>query len=130
MFSYLNLNPRQVRTSDCVIRSIAAITGIEWHDIFLRLCMVAYDMCMMPDTDMVWQTYLLSNGFIKYQVSGRCPDCMTVREFAELHPTGSYILACSEHVVAVIDGVYYDTSDTGDYIANTVWMKGRYTDNE
>lgn len=127
MFVYLNLNPYKLNVHDCVIRAISAVTGVEWHDIFLRLSMIAYDLGMMPDSDRVWQTYLLSNGFIKYQVSEECPDCITIREFAKMHPNGNYILAATGHVVAVIDGNYYDTSDTGDYIANTIWLKGRYS---
>lgn len=130
MYMYLNLNPNKLNIHDCVIRAISLITGVDWHDVFLRLSMIAYDLGMMPDSDKVWQTYLLSNGFIKYKVSKDCPDCITVREFSEMYPNGRYIVASNGHMVAVIDGHYYDTFDTGDYIANTIWMKGRYTNNE
>lgn len=37
----------------------------------------------------------------------------TVKEFAKSHPTGRYIVKVAHHVVAVVDGVYYDTWDSG-----------------
>ena len=37
----------------------------------------------------------------------------TVDSFAKDHPNGSYILSVANHVVAVVDGKYYDTWDSG-----------------
>ena len=40
----------------------------------------------------------------------------TVREFAKDHPEGKYILGTGTHAVAVIDGDYIDTWDSGDEV--------------
>lgn len=42
-----------------------------------------------------------------------CPECYRVRDFARDHPYGDYILGPKEHAVAVIDGDWYDTWDSG-----------------
>ena len=38
----------------------------------------------------------------------------TVSSFAKEHKTGTYIINVANHVVAVVDGIYYDTWDSGD----------------
>lgn len=37
---------------------------------------------------------------------------------------GRYLLALDQHVVAVVDGDYYDTWDSGNEIPIYYWMKG------
>jgi hypothetical protein len=37
----------------------------------------------------------------------------TVKSFALEHRTGTYILNVANHEVAVVDGIYYDTWDSG-----------------
>jgi hypothetical protein len=37
----------------------------------------------------------------------------TVKSFAMSHPKGKYIVSVAHHVVAVVDGMYYDTWDSG-----------------
>lgn len=75
----------------------------------------------MPDSNYVWSEYLYHHGFIRTPIPDTCPQCMTVRTFCELHSEGSYILAIDGHVVAVVDGNYYDTWDSGDEIPIYYW---------
>jgi len=37
----------------------------------------------------------------------------TVKSFALSHPKGKYVVSVARHAVAVVDGVYYDTWDSG-----------------
>ena len=39
---------------------------------------------------------------------------MNGHKFAETHPTGSYVLRMSKHLVACVDGVILDTWDCRD----------------
>lgn len=41
-------------------------------------------------------------------------SCYTVREFALSHPHGIYVVGDGSHAIAVIDGHYVDTYDSGD----------------
>lgn len=52
-------------------------------------------------------------------------DGYTVRQFSAEHPCGSYILALSGHVVAVVDGEYYDAWDSGNETPIYVWEEKR-----
>ena len=56
-------------------------------------------------------------------IPNTCPDCYTIADFCNDHPYGTYILATGTHVVAVIDGDYYDTWDSGNEIPIFYWQK-------
>lgn len=63
------------------------------------------------------------NGFSRYIIPDEYMTC-TVSEFANNHPEGAYILALSGHVIAVIDGNYYDTWDSGAMTPIYYWREG------
>lgn len=114
MFKYINMNPDGNRVDDCVIRAIALAADKDWDDVYDELAVVGFNLKAMPSTNFVWDTYLRSElGFKRYIIPDTCPFCYTVRQFTTEHPYGSYILATGSHVVAVIDGDYYDTWDSG-----------------
>lgn len=77
----------------------------------------------MPSSNAVWGAYLRRLGFVKEMLPDYCPDCYSVRDFCLDHPYGQYVLMLSGHVVAVEDGCYYDTWDSGDEIPLFYWRK-------
>ena len=116
MYTYYNPNPNGIRVDDCVIRGITKITGMDWNTAFLDLCLYAYEVKNMPSVNSVWGGYLKRHGFRFHGLSDTCPDCYTVKDFCADHPTGVFLLATGTHVIAVVDGDYYDSSDTGEEI--------------
>lgn len=124
MYIFLNKNPVQKNTDDCVIRAISKALDKEWEDVYIDLCVQGLKYYDMPSANHVWGSYLKSNGFVRKIIPDTCPDCYKVREFAEDNPEGTFILALHGHVVAVIDGGYYDTFDSGDRVPIFYWQKG------
>lgn len=112
-YIYCNPNPKRQSLTDCTIRAICIIMNKSWHDVFRAINVYADELCDMPSTNHVWGTYLRDQGFKRYTIPNTCPDCYTVKDFTYDHPYGRYILATAHHVIAVIDGNYYDTSDSG-----------------
>lgn len=112
-YIYCNPNPKRQSLTDCTVRAICIITNKSWHDVFRSISDYADELCDMPSTNHVWGTYLRDQGFKRYTIPNTCPDCYTVKDFTYDHPYGRYILATAHHVIAVIDGNYYDTSDSG-----------------
>ena len=78
-------------------------------------------MSDMPSSDNVWNEYLKSKGLTRHIVPDTCPNCYTVKQFADEHPKGHYIVFVGQHVVAVIDGDYIDTWDSGDRVPIYYW---------
>lgn len=123
MYIHANPNPNGMYVEDCVIRAIAIATNRSWDDVFVHLCLQAFIMKNMPSVNKVWGTYLRSIGFVEERLPTTCPDCYTVRDFALENQNGIYILATGSHVVAVIDGNYYDAWDSGDEQPVFVWRR-------
>ncbi len=129
-FVFHNENPKKLRTGDCVIRAIAKVLDAEWHDIYNDIAIQGAEMCDMPDSNEVWSTYLRENGFKVSVVPDTCPTCYTVKDFCRDNPKGRYLLASGNHLVAAIDGNYYDTYDSGSVIVILVYELVEDEDND
>ena len=115
-YIYKNPNPHKKLVGDCVIRGISILTNKTWRNVYVQLLGQGYEMYDMPSSNEVWGAYLKSIGYVKRIISNTCPDCYTVKDFCYDNPRGKFLLATGNHVVAVIDGDYYDTWDSGDEI--------------
>lgn len=122
-FRYYNANPKQNLVGDCVIRAISRVTGMDWDETYIRIALQGFTMRDMPSSNNVWGAFLYNEGFRQGVISHVCPDCYTVRDFCAEHPRGEYILATGSHVLAVEDGNYYDTWDSGDEIPVFFWER-------
>lgn len=123
MYRFYNPNPAGQRVGDCTIRAIVKATGKSWDEVYISTALQGYIMANMADANVVWGAYLKRIGFRRGIVPDTCPDCYTVKDFCADHPQGTYILALSGHVVAVVDGDYYDAWDSGDEIPIYFWYK-------
>lgn len=122
MFIMANPNPEQKNVPDCVIRAISIALNMTWDEVFFGLSLVAwYDHSITSD-DHVWGHYLWWLGFIPFVLPETCPECVTIREFARIFNRGIYIIGTGRHAVAVINGDYYDTWDSGNEVPQFFWV--------
>lgn len=110
MWKEYNPNPRGNKyAGDCVIRAIAKAMGKTWETIFVELSLAGFFSGDWGNSNSVWDKYLTDHHFKRYI----CPNCTTVAEFANSHKDGTYILGTGTHAVAVVDGVFFDSWDSG-----------------
>lgn len=126
MYKYYNPNPLQKRVGDCVIRAITKATNESWEQVYIGVCMQGYLLSDMPSANHVWGAYVKNRGFQKRNLPDNCPDCYSVKSFCEEHTQGKYLLATGSHVVAIVDGDYFDTWDSGDENPIYYWQEARY----
>lgn len=112
-YKYFNPNPSNLSVGDCVIRAISKITSEDWKTTYLKLVVQGYVMSDLPSSNRVWGEYLKSLGFQQKLLPNTCPNCYTVEEFCQDHPIGNFVLGTGEHVIAAINGDYYDSWDSG-----------------
>lgn len=102
MFVWYNENPRgNYFAGDCVIRAISIVIGDSWDDIYDELCDKGKYIGDWGNNNGVWDSYLRQRGFKRYICPNDCPYCYSIKDFANEHPKGSYIVATGTHAVAV-----------------------------
>lgn len=123
MYVEYNPNPDRKLVDDCVIRAICKITNKDWEQVYTELMVEGLEVHDWPMKNYVWGRYLSNNDFTKHLLPDTCPFCYTTKHFCNDHPIGSYILATGTHVIAVVNGDYYDTWDSGDEVPVYYWKR-------
>lgn len=118
-----NPSPAGKRVGDCSVRAISKALNLDWDTTYLMICDMGFQMKDMPSSDSVWGAVLKEEGFSRYSVSNRCPNCYTIKDFCVDHPNGIYVVGVGGHVVTIIDGNYFDSWDSGDEIPIYYWVK-------
>lgn len=124
-YAYLNLNPHNRRVGDCVIRAIAKAMNMSWEDVAIDLSMMMVTEKDIISSNALWGKYLELNGFERRSLPDTCPICYTIEDFAKEHPVGTFIVCTGTHVVAVVDGMFYDTFDSGQEVATYYFERMR-----
>ena len=115
-FVFYNPNPKNQRVGDCAVRAISKAVGTDWQDAYIGLCAERLACKDMPSSNYVWGNFLKRYGFEERGIGSICPACTTIKKFAEDHPEGRYVAATQNHVVAIANGDYFDTWDSGNEI--------------
>lgn len=118
-----NPNPLGKNVGDCTVRAISKAEDKDWEEIYTSLCLYGFMLSDMPSANSVWGAYLKSLGYTRKILPDACPDCYTVSDFSKEHPSGTYILALSGHVVCIKDGVLYDSWDSQNETPIYYWAK-------
>ena len=118
-YVYFQPNKKDLKdkTGDCQIRAFCKVLDIDWltaFDLTIPICreLQTYTIfdCNLEKTKEAMETL----GFTYTGISNKKGSTRpTVDSFAKSHPTGRYIVSLARHVVAVVDGKYYDTWDSG-----------------
>lgn len=104
-FRYLNLNPNGEKVSDCVTRAISLASNLSYSTIRRKLRSTS--QLLDCESSLCVTCY----SFLIQEVLGGIPrNCMgmTVGEFADLHPNGTYLIRIKGHLTCVKDGVLMD----------------------
>ena len=123
-YCFYNPNPAGRFVGDCTIRAICKLTDQDWDTVYVGTAFQGFMAKDMPSGNATWGAYLRRQGYIRQIIPNSCPDCYTVKDFCRDNSRGRFLLALDQHVVAVVDGDYYDTWDSGNEIPIYYWMKG------
>lgn len=121
MWVKTNLNPEKKEVGDCVIRALAIALDMTWTEVYDDLYLLGREWHDMMSSNEVWGLYLYRHGFEPFMLPKTCPQCLTVKEFCKKYPHGTYIIGTGDHAVAVINGDYFDSWDSGNSVASYFW---------
>lgn len=105
------------KVGDCQVRALSKALGLTWleaFDLTIPICREMQTYTIFDGDRTKTMRAMQTLGFEYTGVSNkRGTKRPTVKEFAKNHSIGTYILKVANHVVAVVDGKYYDTWDSG-----------------
>lgn len=109
-----NPNPKTDKANDCSIRAYCAAENLKWDDAYDIACQYGKLNYMMPNDSKNCANILTEEFGYTYHKLKKEEKGQTVKEFAINHPEGIYVLDLPKHLVAVLNGEYYDSWDSGD----------------
>lgn len=120
-----NPNPSTSKANDCSIRAYCAAENLEWDAAYDIACRYGKNANYMPnDTTSCEQILEGEFGYTKHKLSKEeKSNGITVKDFCVKHPEGTYILDMPRHLVAVINGEYYDSWDCGKKKIKAYWSR-------
>jgi len=120
-----NYNPSPVgrNVGDCAIRAVAKALNTDWETAYAMIALNGYLMGDMPSSNAVWGAVLRQEGFKRYAIPNRCPDCYTLDDFAKDNPKGVFVVGTGNHVATIKDGLIWDSWDSSKEIPIYYWTK-------
>lgn len=139
-FKFYNANPKNNRSSDCVLRSIVTATGKTWDEVLDDLVILAHKYKVMVDEPKCYEKYLESLGFVKMKQPRKSDNTKyTGAEFCNWlsvnYTNGEKIVAHigGHHIVAIVptyegDGIndrykILDTWNSSNGCIGKYWIK-------
>lgn len=115
MYKYYNANVHGNFVNDCVIRAISVAENKSWEDTYDDLSRIAKNNgILLDDVNFV-------EPLLDYRYDRVSTRKMTVGEFSEMFPRGTYLITMPNHITVLKNGVIYDTFDCRDRILRNVW---------
>lgn len=105
-FKEVNLNPKNKKTGDCVIRAIANAEQKEWDIVYMRLCSIGLRLCELPNCKRTYEKYLEQNQWYKHkQPRKENGKKYTIEEWCQIlwdrERYGSVLFTMANHMTVV-----------------------------
>ena len=116
-FRYWNENPNGEKRNDCVTRAITFASGLDYP----KVRKILYHSAKLLNCPKLCPTCY---SFAIQEVLGGVPkncDGLTVGDFADLHPHGTYLIRIQGHLLAIKDNCVYDLWDNRNRFCDLAW---------
>ena len=123
MYIEFQNNPVGNVTGDCAIRAVSKALDVSWETAYLMLAINGLQMGDVLNSNTVIGATLRQHGFRRAAIPNTCPDCFTIKEFADLNPNGVFVLGTGTHVVCVDAGDVYDAWNSMGEVPIYVWYE-------
>ena len=112
-FEKKNVNPKNRKTGDCVIRALTVATGKPYADVYKELFDISLATGYILNEKRVEDKLLEKYGFIKHKQPRKNDNTKyLIGELDALtSPRGVVVARCAHHLTVVVDGVLVDTWD-------------------
>jgi hypothetical protein len=121
MFLEFNAHPKGIKTTDCVVRSIASATNKDYLECRRELNQAKRELGLggYKETKFLYKYFEHYPRLIFKAVKGE--PRLKGSDFTVLHPNGNFILKMAGHVTCCKNGVILDTWDCSYRSVYTAW---------
>ena len=120
-----NINPKNKKTGDCVIRAIAFAKNKEWEKIYLELAEQGIRKGLMLNDPRNWKKYLDNLGYKVQKMPRKINNKRySLEEFCDkiAEEDKTYIVKIASHLTAVKDKNLYDTWNCSRKYVGNYWV--------
>lgn len=112
-----NRNDDKISRNDCVTRAISLASGLPYATVRRKL---RYTARLLDCEKLCVSCY---EWLIREVLGGRPVNCegMTVNDFSDLHPYGTYLLRMDGHITTLINFTIYDIFDCRTHVITNAW---------
>lgn len=124
-FKKLNMNPKNLKVGDCVIRALTlADEDEDYKRVYKELFEIGYKMCRMPNDKNVYSKWLDQHGWTKMKMPKK-PDGKryTLQEYADENPKITFVAGVAGHLTFVQKGIIIDSWYCGNKCIGNYWIK-------
>ncbi|MDE6142236.1 MAG: hypothetical protein K2G03_06495 [Bacilli bacterium] len=123
-FIYENVNPKNRKTDDCVVRAITKATGLSYQEIYAGLCSIGQKNCRMPNSKQTYEKLLEQLGYIKYPMPRHADNTrFKVYELVDQESDKTIIISMANHLTCAINGSIFDLWDCRAKSVGNYWIK-------
>lgn len=136
-YKHYNANSRENYVGDCVKRTLTIAYGLDYDQVSKELNKIKRDLGHDAyNISPVYNTFIARHGFIKKgsRSAFNLPNSITVAEICDIFTEGTYIVTCgpkpgyTNHIVAILNGDFWDSWDCSDNYVGTIYYIDESTD--
>ena len=110
---------------DCAIRVLCKTENTSWLETYDLMYKLSREIQCPMNCKYGFEHIVKSLGYNYTGISNKKGSKRpTVLNFAKNHKDGTYICVVANHYVAIENGIYYDTWDSGNCCLYGYWKKG------
>ena len=109
---------------DCAVRTICKAEDMEWLEAYDLMYKLSREVQSPLNCKQGFEHILKNLGYTYTGISNKKGSKRpTVNEFALAYKEGTYVCVVASHYVAVQEGYFYDTWDSGNKSLYGYWLK-------
>lgn len=124
IFQKTNINPKDWKTGDCVVRAIAQVNNTSWEVTYQQLCEIGLKKCRMPNDKQTYEALLKQYGWVKQKMPRHADGTRyTVEELIDELPKKTLIISMANHLTCAKAGTLIDTWNCSHKSVGNYWTK-------
>lgn len=124
-FELKNVNPKNKKTTDCVIRALTVATGKTYYEVFDELYQLSIKTGWFINEKRLEEKFLEQNGFVKFKQPKKYDNskCLAGEIDELVNKNDIVIIRVAGHLTVVKDYVLYDLWDCRYKTINNYYIK-------